>query len=172
MKRVQSYVISVVAVGLVSAFLVSKAVSGDAVKTMERSESAASVLTLQSGHTGIYGGARPLAPYSPGVDAGETVYLSGQVGINPESGSLHDGVEAQARQALENLHKLLTEAGLSKSHVVRATVYLDDIENYGALNAVYGDFFEEVDVKPSRSTVGVAALPIGAAVEIDFIAVK
>ena len=172
MKRVQSYVIGGVVVGLVSAFAFSKAVSGDAVRTMERSESAASVVTLQSGHKGIYGGARPLAPYSPGVDAGETVYLSGQVGINPETGSLHDGVEAQARQSLENLHKLLTEAGLSKSHVVRATVYLDDIENYGALNAVYGDFFEEVDVKPSRSTVGVAALPIGAAVEIDFIAVK
>ncbi len=126
----------------------------------------------QSGHTGLYGGARPLAPYSPGVDAGGTVYLSGQVGINPDTGSLHEGVQAQARQALSNLENLLGEAGLTKAHVVRATVYLDDIDNYGALNEVYGEFFEGVDVKPSRSTVGVAALPIGAAVEIDFIAVK
>ena len=126
----------------------------------------------QSGHTGLYGGARPLAPYSPGVDSGETVYLSGQVGIDPDTGSLHEGVQAQARQALSNLENLLGEAGLTKASVVRATVYLDDIDNYGALNEVYGEFFEGVDVKPSRSTVGVAALPIGAAVEIDFIAVR
>ena len=126
----------------------------------------------QSRHTGLYGGARPLAPYSPGVDSGETVYLSGQVGINPETGSLHENLQAQARQALSNLEGLLTEAGLTKANVVRATVYLDDIGNYPELNQVYGEFFEDVEVKPSRSTVGVAALPIGAAVEIDFIAVK
>ena len=129
-------------------------------------------LGAQAGHSGLCGGARPLAPYSPGVDSGETVYLSGQVGINPDTGSLHEGLRAQARQALSNLESLLTEAGLTKANVVRATVYLDDINNYPALNEVYGQFFEEVDVKPSRSTVGVAALPIGAAVEIDFIAVK
>ena len=129
-------------------------------------------VAAQAGHTGLYGGARPLAPYSPGVDAGETVYLSGQVGINSDTGSLHEGIQAQARQALSNLNALLTEAGLTKSHVVRATVYLDDIDNYGALNEVYAEFFEGVDVKPTRSTVGVAALPIGASVEIDFIAVK
>ena len=129
-------------------------------------------VAAQTGHTGLYGGARPLAPYSPGVDSGETVYLSGQVGINPGTGSLHEGVQAQARQALSNLENLLSEAGLTKAHVVRATVYLDDIDSYGALNEVYGEFFEGVDVKPSRSTVGVAALPIGAAVEIDFIAVR
>ena len=129
-------------------------------------------LGAQAGHSGLYGGARPLAPYSPGVDSGETVYLSGQVGLNPDTGSLHEGLQAQARQALSNLESLLTEAGLTKANVVRATVYLVDINNYPALNEVYGQFFEEVDVKPSRSTVGVAALPIGAAVEIDFIAVK
>ena len=112
----------------------------------------------QSRHTGLYGGARPLAPYSPGVDSGETVYLSGQVGINPETGSLHENLQAQARQDLSTLEDLLTEAGLTKANVVRATVY--------------GEFFEDVEVKPSRSTVGGAALPIGAAVEIDFIAVK
>ena len=71
----------------------------------------------------------------------------------------------------------LSEAGLTKAHVVRATVYPDDIDSYGALNEVYASSrvygeFEGVDVKPSRSTVGVAALPIGAAVEIDFIAVR
>ena len=126
----------------------------------------------QARHTGLYGGARPRAPYSPGVDSGETVYLSGQVGINPETGSLHENLQAQARQALSNLEDLLTEAGLTKANVVRATVYLDDIDNYPELNQVYGEFFEDVEVKPSRSTVGVAALPIGAAVEIDFIAVK
>ena len=72
-------------------------------------------LGAQSGHIGLYGGARPLAPYSPGVDSGETVYLSGQVGINPETGSLHEGLQAQARQALSNLESLLTEAGLTKA---------------------------------------------------------
>ena len=129
-------------------------------------------LGAQAGHSGLYGGARPLAPYSPGVDSGETVYLSGQVGINPDTGSLHEGLRAQARQALSNLESLLTEAGLTKANVVRATVYFDDINKSPALNEVHGQFIEEVDVKPSRSTVGVAALPIGAAVEIDFIAVK
>ena len=129
-------------------------------------------VAAQTGHRALYGGARPLAPYSPAVDTGDAVYLSGQVGMNAETGELHDGVRAQARQALNNLHNLLTEAGLSKSNVVRATVYLDDIDNYGALNEVYGEFFDAVEVKPSRSTVGVAALPLGAAVEIDFIAVR
>ena len=105
-------------------------------------------LGAQAGHTGLYGGARPLAPYSPGVDSGETVYLSGQVGINPDTGSLHEGLQAQARQALSNLESLLTEAGLTKANVVRATVYLDDINNYPALNEVYGQFFEDVAVKP------------------------
>ena len=129
-------------------------------------------VAAQSGHRALYGGARPLAPYSPGVDTGDALYLSGQVGMNAETGALHDGVRAQARQALDNLENLLTEAGLSKSNVVRATVYLDDIDNYGALNEVYGEFFDDVEVKPSRSTVGVAALPAGAAVEIDFIAIR
>ncbi len=128
--------------------------------------------SAQTGHKAIYGGAPPVAPYSPGVDTGDSLYLSGQVGVNPETGVLHEGVRAQAQQALNNLNTLLTEAGLSKSHVVRATVYLDDIDNYGALNEVYGEFFEGVEVKPSRSTVGVTALPIGAAVEIDFIAAR
>ena len=129
-------------------------------------------VAAQTGHRALFAGARPLAPYSPGVDAGDTIYLSGQVGINAETGALFDGVRAQARQALDNLNALLTEAGLSKNSVVRATVYLDDINNYGVLNEVYAEFFEDVEVKPSRSTVGVAALPVGAAVEIDFIAVK
>ena len=129
-------------------------------------------VAAQAGHSALYGGARPLAPYSPGVDTGDVLYLSGQIGINSETGALHDGVRAQARQALNNLQTLLTEAGVSKDNVVRATVYLDDIDNYGALNEVYGEFFEDVEVKPSRSTVGVAALPGGAAVEIDFIAVR
>ena len=128
--------------------------------------------SAQTGHKAIYGGAPPVAPYSPGVDTGDKLYLSGQVGVNPETGALHEGVRAQAQQALNNLNILLTEAGLSKSHVVRATVYLDDIDNYGVLNEVYGEFFEGVEVKPSRSTVGVVALPIGAAVEIDFIAAR
>lgn len=158
MTRSRGYLLVGFMVGLVVAFAIGTSVGVS--------------VAAQSGHTGIYGGARPLAPYSPGVDSGDTVYLSGQVGINPDTGSLHEGIRAQARQALSNLNNLLTEAGLTKSHVVRATVYLDDIDNYGALNEVYGEFFEEVDVKPTRSTVGVAALPIGAAVEIDFIAVK
>lgn len=127
-----------------------------------------------AGHTGLYGGApKPIGPYSPGVQAGEMVFLSGQIGLDPDTGNMVEGgVTAEARKALDNLSTLLGEAGLSPANVVRATVYLADIDDYGALNDVYAEFFEGVEVRPSRSTVAVAALPRGANVEIDFIAVR
>ncbi len=127
-----------------------------------------------AGHTGVYGGApKPIGPYSPGVQAGDMVFLSGQIGLDADTGAMVEGgVTAEAKKALESLSMLLSDAGLGPANVVRATVYLADIDDYGALNEVYAEFFETVDVRPARSTVAVAALPRGARVEIDFIAVR
>lgn len=129
---------------------------------------------LAQSNKGLYGGApKPIGPYSPGVQAGDMVFLSGQIGLDPDTGNMvPGGVAAEASKALDNLSKLLSEAGLGPANVVRATVYLADIDDYGALNDVYAEFFDGVDVRPARSTVAVAGLPRGARVEIDFIAVR
>lgn len=110
-------------------------------------------------------------PYSPAVVNRETVYCSGQLGMDPSIGELvPGGVEAQARQALENLAALLRAAGSDLSHVVRTGVYLTDMNDFATVNAVYAEAFG--GHLPARSAIGVAALPLGAIVEIDCIAVR
>lgn len=116
------------------------------------------------------GGAKPLAPYSPGIRAGNFVFTAGQIALDPETGKLIDGdVQAQTRQALENLGKVLAAGGASFDSVVKTTVFLTDIKDYGAVNEVYGEYF--TDDPPARSAVQVAALPAGAAVEIEAVAI-
>jgi 2-iminobutanoate/2-iminopropanoate deaminase len=116
------------------------------------------------------GGAKPLAPYSPGIKVGEFVFTAGQVALDPETGKLIEGdVQAETRQALENLKKILLAAGSSLEQVVKTTVFLSDIKDYGAVNEVYGEYF--TDEPPARSAVQVAALPAGAAVEIEAVAI-
>jgi 2-iminobutanoate/2-iminopropanoate deaminase len=112
-----------------------------------------------------------LGPYSVGVQAGQLVFTAGQIGISPESGKIVDGgVEAQARQALENLKRILEAAGSSLENVVKTTVFLADMQDYAVVNQVYAEYFT-ADF-PARSAVQVAALPAGAEVEIEAIAIR
>ncbi len=113
-----------------------------------------------------------IGPYSQAVQVGDVVYLAGQIGMDPSSGALVDGgVEAQTRQALDNLGAVLKTADMTHDNAVRATVFLSDIDNFQAMNGIYSEFFTS-DHPPARSTVQVAAIPRGALVEIDLIAVK
>lgn len=111
-----------------------------------------------------------IGPYSQAVRSGNVVYLSGQIPIDPATGNLITGdFSAQAHRVLANLRAVLRAAGADFRNVIRATVYLTDLGNFQVLNTIYGEYFG--DHKPARSTVGVAQLPRGAAVEIDLIAV-
>ena len=110
----------------------------------------------------------PVGPFSPAIRSGEFIFLSGQVGIDPATGKLVDGgVEAEARQIFSNLKLLLEAAGKSLDDAVRAGVFLTDIADFAAVNTVYAGQFEQPF--PARTTVGVAALPLGAKVEIELI---
>jgi len=112
---------------------------------------------------------KAIGPYSQAVHAGNFLFTSGQIALDPVTGNLVEGdFAAQARRVFDNLKAVLAEAGASFSNVARATVYLTDLGNFQTLNAIYAEYMG--DHKPSRSTVGVASLPRGAAVEIDLIA--
>ena len=111
-----------------------------------------------------------IGPYSQAIKAGNTVYLSGALGADPVTGNLvSGGIEAEAKQALINIGSILEAAGLNYNHVVKNTVLLADINDFAVLNKVYGEFFKTDP--PARSTFQVAALPKGARVEIESIAV-
>jgi len=109
-----------------------------------------------------------LGPYSQGIRSGDLVFCSGQVGLDPATGELADGVEAQAERALRNLQAVLDAAGLGLDDVVKTTIFLTDVGDFAAINAVYAKFMPEPP--PARSTVGIAALPKGALIEIEAIA--
>ncbi len=109
-----------------------------------------------------------LGPYSAGIKAGGMVFLSGQLGLDPKTGQLADGVVAQAEQSLENIEALLAAAGAALDNVVKTTVFLADIADFTAVNEVYASKFPEP--YPARSAVQVGALPAGALVEIEVIA--
>jgi len=111
-----------------------------------------------------------LGPYSQAIMFNDTLYLSGQLGGDPATGELGATVEEQTRQALTNLGAVLEEAGLSYNDIVKTTVLLSDIADFGAMNAIYAEYFTED--KPARVCYQVAALPKNAKVEIDAIAVK
>ncbi len=114
---------------------------------------------------------RAVGPYSQAIQAGSLVFCSGQIGLDPETGELVEGgVEAEANRALHNLGAVLEAAGLGYADVVKTTVFLAAIADFAALNAVYATFF--ADPPPARSTFAVAALPKGARVEIEAIAVR
>jgi len=111
-----------------------------------------------------------IGPYSQAVRSGNTLYLSGQIPLDPATGNLIEGdFAAQSRRVFDNLRAVLRAAGAEFRDVTRATVYLTDLDNFQTLNSIYAQYFG--DHKPARSTVGVAQLPRGAAVEIDLIAV-
>lgn len=116
------------------------------------------------------GSPKAIGPYSPAVRAGQFLFLSGQIPLDPESGTIvGDDISTQTEQVFRNIAALLEAAGASFSHVARTTVFLSDLNDFTAMNAVYARHFG--DPPPARSTVQVSRLPRDARVEIDVIAV-
>jgi 2-iminobutanoate/2-iminopropanoate deaminase len=111
-----------------------------------------------------------IGPYSQGIVAGEWVFTAGQIGLDPVTGELVQGVEDQARRALANVGAILEAAGCAWKDVVKTTVYLRDLADFAAVNAIYAEVVTEPH--PARSTIQAAALPKDARVEIDAIALK
>lgn len=111
-----------------------------------------------------------VGPYSHAVRAGKVLYVSGQLGLDPASGELVEGVENQARVALANLKIVLNAAKMDMEDVVKTTVFLKDMGDFAAINAIYAEAFG--DTKPARSCVAAAALPKGGLFEIEAIARK
>ncbi len=112
---------------------------------------------------------KAIGPYSAGVTTGHLVFTAGQLGMDPATGDLvDDGIQAQTRQALNNLKAVLEAAGSDLSLVIKTTVFLKDINEFGLMNDVYGTFFTENF--PARSAFQVAALPKGASIEIEAVA--
>jgi 2-iminobutanoate/2-iminopropanoate deaminase len=112
-----------------------------------------------------------IGPYSQALEHGELVFLSGQIGLDPASGTLvGGGTAAETERVLNNLQAVLAAAGLGFEHVVRTTIYLVDLADFTTVNEIYARYVR--DPHPARATVGVAALPRGARVEIDAIAIR
>ncbi|MDY3858469.1 MAG: RidA family protein [Muribaculaceae bacterium] len=111
-----------------------------------------------------------IGPYSQAIDCGPFVYASGQIPLNPETGVMAEGITEQTRQSLKNVKAILEAAGLSMANVVKTTVFLADMGDFAAMNAVYAEAFEAPF--PARSAVAVRELPKGALVEIEVIAVR
>lgn len=110
-----------------------------------------------------------VGPYSQAIRVGDLVFTAGQLGIDPSTGKLVEGIEAQTRQALQNLQAILQAAGTDLAHVVKTTVFLQNMDDFKAMNGVYATFFPENP--PARSAMEVAALPLGGLVEIEAVAV-
>ncbi len=112
-----------------------------------------------------------IRPYSQAVQIGDLIYTAGQIPLVPETGKLvEDGIEEQTRQVMQNLANVLEAANSSLSQVVKSTIFVTNLADFAVINKVYGSFFAENP--PARSTVQVTALPLGAQVEIEMVAVK
>ncbi len=111
-----------------------------------------------------------IGPYSQAVWAGDFLYLSGMMPIDPETGALEPAdISLQAARIMKNIEAVLAEAGLTQEHVVKTTCFLSDMANFAPFNAVYGEYFSS---KPARSCVAVRELPKGALVEVEVIAYR
>jgi len=113
---------------------------------------------------------KAIGPYSQAIEANSTLYISGQLGINPETGTLAEGIEKQTEYVLKNIRAILKDAGYSYKNVVKCTVLLNNMNNFKVMNEVYGKFFN--DHPPARAAYEVVKLPLGGLVEIEAIAVK
>ena len=113
---------------------------------------------------------KAVGPYSQAVGVGGTLYVSGQIPVVPEDGSVPSSIEEQTRQSLKNVGAILAAAGMTYDNVVKTTVLIDDIADFKAMNEVYAEFFGKD--KPARACYQVAALPMGVKVEIEAVAVK
>ena len=108
-----------------------------------------------------------IGPYSQGIQVGDMYFFSGQIPLVPSTGEMPEGIEAQAHQALKNVKGLLESQGLSFSNVVKTTVFLDNMDDFGAFNEIYGKYFTG---KPARSCVAVKTLPKNVLCEVEVIA--
>lgn len=108
-----------------------------------------------------------IGPYSQAMIAGDFIYTSGAIGIDPATGEVVEGIEAQTHQVMKNLQAILEEAGTDFSKVVKFTIYLDSMEDFATVNEIYGSYLEEP--YPARSTIEVSRLPKDVLVEIDAI---
>ncbi|WPM32449.1 Rid family detoxifying hydrolase [Hydrogenobacter sp. T-2] len=113
---------------------------------------------------------KPVGPYSQALVAGGFLFLSGQIGIDPDTGKLREGFTEQVKQVFDNIEAILQAGGVDKKSVVRVVVYLKDISLFKEFNALYEDFFKDVPVKPVRTTVEVSGLPLDALVELEITA--
>ncbi|MBE3554464.1 MAG: RidA family protein [Thermicanus sp.] len=113
---------------------------------------------------------KAIGPYSQAVLVGETLFTSGQIPLNENGEIVQGGIEAQTRQVLENLTVILKAAGFTLENVVKTTLYLKNMEDFGKVNQVYASYFSEH--KPARTTIEVSRLPKDALIEIDLIATK
>lgn len=114
----------------------------------------------------------PIGPYNQAVLSGNTLYASGQIAINPESGELiTDNINDETYQVMKNIAAILEAAGMTFENVVKSTIFIMDMNNFGAINTVYGSYFNE-KTAPARETVQVACLPKNVNVEISIIAVQ
>ncbi|MCS6957432.1 MAG: Rid family detoxifying hydrolase [Aquificaceae bacterium] len=113
---------------------------------------------------------KPLGPYSQAVLAGGFLFLSGQIGIDPETGELKEGFKHQAQQVFKNIQAILESARAKKENIVRVVVYIKDINLFKEFNELYEEFFKDIAVKPARTTVEVSKLPFGALVELEITA--
>lgn len=112
----------------------------------------------------------PIGPYSQGVQYGDFVFISGQIGLDPVTGNLPATVDGQTIQVMENLKAILAEAGLDFTSVVQSRIFLTDLQDFTTVNGVYQRYFE--GAYPARATVQVAGLPKGAKVEIEMVAMR
>ncbi len=114
----------------------------------------------------------PVGPYNQAVMYNNTLYISGQVAINPSNNKLIRGsIDDETTQIMENIKSILSEAQLNFKNVVRSKIYLTDMKNFESVNKVYGSYFEKNE-EPARTTIEVSGLPLGVSVEIDVIAVN
>ena len=111
-----------------------------------------------------------VGPYSQAIESNGTLYISGQIPINPQTGKVVAGITEQTKQVMENISAILTEAGYTFDNVVKSTCLLDNMDNFAAMNEVYGEYYKENP--PARAAFGVVKLPLGVMVEIETIAVK
>ena len=111
-----------------------------------------------------------IGPYSAGICAGNFVFTAGQIPLNPETGLMADTIEEQTRQSLSNVKAILEAAGTDIAHVIKTTVFLQNMGDFAAMNGVYAEFF--IENCPARSAVEVARLPKNALVEIEAVAIK
>lgn len=116
------------------------------------------------------GAPRPLAPYAQGADAGALLFVSGQLGLDPETNEVPDDVGAETRRLLQNVQAVLEAAGATLRDVVKTTIFMTDFDDYAAMNEAYSEFFPAPH--PARATVKVAGLLAGARVEIEAIALR